>query len=111
MIGFRVLLQEPLADNPLLKLFRLLTPRARTQDERPFSKVDIKRLLHNKPWKTEVGYCGLFEAPVAMLTSILVPKHQDNFALRLVDEIERWAHEKAFLLAWNQYILFNMVKQ
>lgn len=108
--GGRVLLQEPLADNPLLKLFRSLTPHARTEDERPFSKRDLKYLPLRRRWKTEFVYCGLIEAPVAMITSMLIPDHPENIPMRLADNIERWTHEQGILLSWNQYVLFNMVK-
>lgn len=108
--GGRVLLQEPMADNPLLKLFRLLTPHARVKDERPLSRADIENLSCQRQWKTDMVYCGLVEAPVAMITSILMPRYPDNVFLRLADKIERWTHEKGILLSWNQYVLFNMVK-
>lgn len=106
----RVLFLEPLADNPLLKLFRKLTPSARTEDETPFTGKKIRHLIDRYKWKAELFYCGLFEAPVAMITSILMPKKSDNFLLRMADILERWTHEKQILLSWNQYVLFHMVK-
>ena len=39
--GGRLVFKEPLADNPLLKIFRFFTPKARTEDEEPFSKKDL----------------------------------------------------------------------
>ena len=108
--GGRVMLQEPLADNPLLKIFRLLTPKARTEDEKPFTKNDIGRLCALDEWKTELLYCGLVELPVAMITSILIPNRPDNVLIRLADRVERWTHKKGILLSWNQYVVFNMVK-
>lgn len=109
--GGRVLLQEPLADNPLLKLFRLLTPRARTEDEAPFTGKDVKRLAHPDQWQSETTYCGVIEAPVAMATSVLFPNRPDNALLRTADRMERWIHARGFLLSWNQYVLFNLVKR
>lgn len=38
--GGRAVFVEPLLDNPLLKLFRLMTPGARTDDEHPFTPRD-----------------------------------------------------------------------
>jgi ubiquinone/menaquinone biosynthesis C-methylase UbiE len=108
--GGRVLLWEPLADNPLLKLFRLLTPWARTTDETPFSGRQINYLLNVNHWKSELAYCGLIEAPVAMITSVIFPKNPENFLLRLADLVEIWSHNKQLLSSWNQYVLFNMVK-
>jgi ubiquinone/menaquinone biosynthesis C-methylase UbiE len=109
--GGRVLVQEPLADNPLLKLFRLLTPSARTEDEAPFTGAQIEHLLQEEDWKAEVIYFGIVEAPVAMATSVLMPRRPENALLRLADRLEQWTHERGVLLSWNQYVLFNMVKQ
>jgi ubiquinone/menaquinone biosynthesis C-methylase UbiE len=106
----RMLFLEPLADNPLLKLFRRLTPFARTEDESPFTGKQIRHLINRNKWKTELFYCGLFEAPVAMITSILMPKKSDNFLLRMADIFECWTHENQIMLSWNQYVLFNMLK-
>ena len=108
--GGRLLLQEPLADNPLLRVFRLLTPKARTRDERPFSARDIMRLSGSTQWVSELSYCGLIAAPVAMLTSILVPDRPDNRLMRWADSVERWTHNHGLLLSWNQYVLLNMRK-
>lgn len=109
--GGRVLLQEPLADNPLLRLFRLLTPNARTEDEEPFSRKAVLKLTSNRLWNTELFYCGILEAPVAMFTSVLMPKSPNNWALRVADKIEKRLHSKKVLLNWNQYICFNMTKR
>lgn len=109
--GGRALMWEPLADNPLLKLFRWLTPNARTEDEKPFSGKDIVRLIDENRWSAEMGYCGLVEAPVSMLTSIMFPKKPDNRLLQAADAMERWLHDRRVLDSWNQYILFNLVKQ
>jgi ubiquinone/menaquinone biosynthesis C-methylase UbiE len=109
--GGRVLLQEPLADNFLLKMFRLLTPKARTKDERPFTKEDIELLTSKKQWKSELFYCGLIEAPLSMVTSMVVPKKPDNYLLKFADKIEQYTHDRNLLLSWNQYVLFNMQKK
>ena len=106
----RVLFLEPLADNPLLKLFRRLTPFARTEDESPFTGKQIRYLINRNKWKTELFYCGLFEAPVAMITSLLMPKKSDNILLRIADIFECWTHENQIMLSWNQYVLFSMLK-
>jgi len=109
--GGRVLLQEPLADNPLLKLFRVLTPKARTEDEEPFSGSAVKKLTSHELWDTELFYCGILEAPVAMVTSVVLPSSPDNWILRFSDRVETWLHRKEILLNWNQYICFNMTKR
>ena len=109
--GGRVLFWEPLADHPMLKVFRWLTPQARTVDEAPFTGTALKRIVEQNNWRSELAYCGLIEGPVAMLTSVLIPNHPDNFLLRIADKIERWTHEKKILTSWNQRVLFNLVKQ
>ena len=108
--GGRVLLQEPLADHPLLRLFRRFTPDARTEDEAPFSGAEVRRLTERPEWHTELAYCGVVEAPIAMLTSVLMPGAPQNALLALADRVERWLHRKGWLSHWNQYILFNMRK-
>ena len=109
--GGRVLLTEPLADNPLLKLFRRMTPTARTADEQPLTGSDVRRLSASSKWRIETSYCGLVAAPLAMITSLVLRPWPDNFILRLGDRAERWMQRRGWLLSWNQYILFNMVKR
>ena len=109
--GGRVLLLEPLADNPLLKIFRLLTPRARTEDEAPFTGKDIRRLVRSDRWASEIAFSGILEAPVAMITSILIPGRPDNCLLRVADRAECWMQARNLLLSWNQYVLFNLLKR
>ncbi len=106
----RVLLQEPLADNPLLKLFRKLTPKARTEDEAPFTAAQIRAFESQMGWRAESVYCGVVEMPMAMLTSKLMPSHPENRLLRLTDKLEAWMHRRRILLGWNQYIVFNLVR-
>ncbi len=108
--GGRLLLNEPLADNPLLKLFRLLTPHARTKDEKPFTGKQIESILQMQGWESELIFCGLIEAPTAMITSVLMRHRSDNALLRLAHTIEKWTHRHRILLSWNQYVLLNMRK-
>lgn len=108
--GGRVILHEPLADNPLLKLFRKLTPKARTVDENPFTANALRRLTQRPGWKLELRYCGLVEAPVAMVTSVIMPKHPNNPLLRMADWLEVRLNRIPWLQAWNQCVLFNMRK-
>ena len=109
--GGRVIMLEPLADNPLLRLFRLLTPHARTADERPLSKTDLISIVKNDFWNPEFSYCGIIEAPIAMLTSIFISNTQENRPLKIAHRMERWTHDHDLLLSWNQYVLLNLVKK
>lgn len=106
----RVLLQEPLADNPLLKIFRKSTPNARTEDEAPFTMAQIREFEGQLNWRTESVYCGVLEMPVSMVTSKIMPGNPDNILLKLADKVESWMHHRRWLLGWNQWIVFNLVR-
>lgn len=109
--GGRVILQEPLADNPLLRVFWFFTPKARTPDEKPFSRSDLDTLIDTSRWESQSHFCGILEAPVAMFTSIIMPRSPQNFLLNLAHKLEEWGNGKGYLKAWNQYILFSLVKR
>ena len=82
---------EPLGDNPAAKLIRRLTPKARTRDEEPLSKDQIRfadELLGNQSHR----FFNLVSVPVAMLTS-LTAMNADNILLRTADDID---------LAWGR---------
>lgn len=106
----RVLLQEPLADNPLLKIFRKSTPEARTEDEAPFTAAQVHAFENQLAWRTESVYCGVLEMPLSLVTSKLIPSQPDNIFLRTADKVEAWMHRHRWLLGWNQYIVFNLVR-
>jgi SAM-dependent methyltransferase len=78
---------EPLYDNPASILFRKLTPKARTADERPLSRA---QLAHADALFacSDHCYCNLLTTPVGMVTSLL-PLKPDNAALRLSDFVDR----------------------
>ena len=40
--GGKIVFLEPLGSNPIVNLYRLLTPRARTEDEHPLTLIDFK---------------------------------------------------------------------
>lgn len=106
-----VVLQEPLADNPLLRFFRFLTPSARTVDEAPFTKKQIKSFESNNNWKSHTIYCGIIEAPVAMITSVLLPKSPQNWLLRISHKFEFFLRSRNILNSWNQYVLLILKKK
>jgi SAM-dependent methyltransferase len=85
--GGTALFLEPLFDNPVSILFRKLTPKARTVDERPLSRIQIAyadRLFSSSNHR----FCNLVTTPVGMITSLL-PLQADNAALVLADRIDR----------------------
>lgn len=109
--GGKVLLQEPLADNLLLKIFRYLTPNSRTVDEHPFTKRDLIELADPSKWDARLIYCGILEAPIAVVTSFLLPNSPKNVFIRVADRIEKWLHCQGYFPSLNQYVLFDMTKK
>jgi SAM-dependent methyltransferase len=107
----RAIFIEPLADNPLLKLFRALTPKARTIDEAPFSRADMKKLINPKMWDNkDTMYCGLISAPTSIFTSIVLSKYPNNILLKFSDKLETKLNKHDFFKYLNQYVLFNLQK-
>jgi SAM-dependent methyltransferase len=84
--GGRAIFMEPLGDNPASKVFRRLTPRARTQDESPLSRKQIQ-IGDNLFGGAEHRFFNLASTPVAMATS-LTPMNSDNLLLRAMDRID-----------------------
>jgi SAM-dependent methyltransferase len=106
--GGRALFVEPLAANPLLRLFRALTPRARTVDERPLTRADLEQL--STSWDLQSSYYGLITAPVAVFTSILLRPFPRNPLLRWADCLERSLNRIPALRPWNQYVLLSLAR-
>ena len=110
--GGRLVFKEPLADNPFLKIFRFFTPKARTEDEEPFSKQDLKKIIDPKLWETDnVLFCGIITAPLAVVTSFVFPKNSNNFILKFGDYLEKKLNKLNLLPSWNQYVLFDLKKK
>ena len=108
--GGRAMFLEPLLDNPLLKLFRRLTPSARTEDELPLSARNLRLIAESGRWHVESTYSGLVAAPVAVGTSVLMPSRPDNALLGLADRVEQKMAARGWLDSWNQYVLLNLVR-
>lgn len=78
---------EPLGDNPMAKLLRYLTPKARTLDELPLSKSQIKQADHIIGGSHH-RFGNLISVPLAMATS-LIAKRPDNWLLKGTDVVDR----------------------
>lgn len=109
--GGRALFREPLLDNPLLKLFRALTPKARTEDELPLSTSDLHQIEASDRWNVESSYCGLLSAPVAVVTSFVLRPFPNNVFLRAADRVEQALASRKSLHAKHQYVLLNLVRR
>lgn len=107
-VGGRAVFHEPLAANPLLKVFRWLTPGARTVDEHPLTRVDLQRLEQN--WQVESSYYGILSAPAAMATSVFLRPFPGNWLLKATDFAERRLNRIRWVNAYNQYVLLNLVR-
>lgn len=108
--GGRAIFREPLLDNPFLKLFRRLTPKARTEDERPLSAADLRAIERSGRWRVESLYCGLLSAPTAVFTSVVLRPYPNNVLLRAADRVERALHDRRALQPMHQYVLLNLVR-
>lgn len=77
-IGGVLIFIEPLGMNPLFQLYRLLTPSARTPDERPFTSTDLRLMssffdLQTAQWFGFTNIAGAFFRSVklrSLLTNI-----------------------------------------
>ena len=53
-----LIFREPLGINPVFKVYRLLTPSARTPDERPFSYADLELMKNYFSLKQNLNWYG-----------------------------------------------------
>src|SRR6266478_3858944 len=86
--GGMAVFTEPLGGNPAAKLIRAATPKARTPDERPVVRSQI-RFADELMGSNRHRYANLLSVPLAMLTSLAL-KSPDNAILRAVDPIDRF---------------------
>lgn len=100
---------EPLDGNPLLKLFRYLTPEARTIDEKPLSRNDLKIIY--KSWIVLSEYYGILCAPISALTSLLRITNPDNIMVKFAAILERKVNVLSFFHSYNQYVLLHLIKK
>ena len=92
----------------LLKLFRMLTPNARTEDEKPFFRTDLKKI--ESMFNCKHHWLGLCTAPAAILTSIIIPKHPNNVALNKLSKLENILNRSKIFQPYNQYVIFVLAK-
>lgn len=94
----------------MIKVFRKAPPNAPTEDESPFTGKQVRPLENQLGWRTKFVYCGVLEMHLSLVTSKLMHSRPDNFILRCADKGEAWLHRRRWLLSWNQYIVFNLLK-
>jgi ubiquinone/menaquinone biosynthesis C-methylase UbiE len=107
--GGRALFIEPLAGNPLLRLFRVLTPAARTVDEKPLDSQDLRRIAAG--WDVGSRYYGMFSAPVAAFTSLALRPFPNNPLLGAADWLEQRLAGVVALQSFHQYVMLVLRKR
>jgi SAM-dependent methyltransferase len=84
--GGRILFVEPLRLNPVAQLVRLLTPKARTPDELPLAREELR--IIEKYFEPEYLFTDMFHLPVALLSQFLF-KDPVNPLTRAGDAVDR----------------------
>ena len=92
---------EPLATNPLIEIYRHLTPQFRTADEQPLDLAELPRLLsefrgfeHREYYVTALGAVALTYLPggTRVFRRVSAPLHRlDRGLLRAFPWMGRWA--------------------
>lgn len=81
--GGRAVFFEPLGHNPLINLYRRLTPAMRSEDEHPLSMADLKK-IGSRFSSSEVSFFGLF----TLLAAPLRP-NPDSSLLHALEALDR----------------------
>ena len=83
--GGKLIFIEPLGTNPLINLYRKLTPKSRSKDEHPLVKLDFD-LIEKKFINSQVKYYGLLT--LIFFPFYRSPKNSNIFKfLKIVDQI------------------------
>jgi ubiquinone/menaquinone biosynthesis C-methylase UbiE len=105
--GF-VLFKEPLIHNPVARSVRLLTPRARTADERPLSRVDLAYL--GQKLRTCLYFYQLFAVPAGVVSRFGGMEPINGFTLA-VDKLDQFLERGfPFLRPYFRSVLIHGVK-
>lgn len=99
--------KEPLDENPVARLVRYLTPKARTNDEIPFKKKDLEKIsvMFNK---TEFHFDQFFTFPCALISRIFSSANDtklikfafyvDNFVSRKISFLHPYYRQVTIVL-------------
>src|SRR6185437_214967 len=104
----RAIFEEPLGHNPLLRLYRWMTPNARTADEKPLHNDDLNWI--SSIFATKVQFYGLLSLPTALFTSVCLGPFPNNPLLTMADRIENSLNKVPVLRKFNQVVLIDMEK-
>lgn len=78
---------EPLDNNPVAKLVRMLTPQARTIDEQPWRFQEMRSFLAR--YDARIYYQGFLTVPCGVISRFLC-RHPDNRLNRLAFWADNW---------------------
>ncbi len=100
--GGRLLFIEPLGTNPIINLYRKLTPKSRSRDEHPLVNDDFN-LIQNKFGRLQVKYYGF-------LTLIFFPLYgspKNSAIFSMLKNIDQYLFKIKFFrkLAWSVLII------
>jgi SAM-dependent methyltransferase len=96
---------EPLGHNPLINLFRRLTPKIRTVDEQPFRLKDIELL------QKQFSQCEVI--PFCMFNLLAAPFYKFKFfpwLLSLLTRLDQLIFDKSSLKGLNKYAWICVLK-
>lgn len=104
--GGKAVFVEPLAINPLIKLFRFLTPSDRSIDEHPFTMRDLERI---KQSFSRIRFDFFIFFPLICLLTKKVFKVHPEFLLRFTQFLDRKILNKTSLkyFAWQVLIVME----
>ena len=104
----KILFHEPLGDNPIAKIIRMLTPFARTRDERPISIKDLHQI--EKYFNCSNYFCGGISTLTAMATAI-VAKRTNTVADRWASSVDKLMSQIPMLSYFYREIIINGSKR
>lgn len=106
-LGGKAFFSEPLGDNPLSKLYRTLTPKARTPDELPVTRRQLRwadQLFSNRNHR----FSSFLSTYAGAVTSLFL-ESENNFILRFCDTADLQI-EKTPLRYWMRYAFLEWQK-
>jgi ubiquinone/menaquinone biosynthesis C-methylase UbiE len=88
----RIVFTEPLGINPIGKIVRSLTPRARTRDEQPLRMKELAQVSNR--FETTCFYEQLLSVPLGVV-SRMVSRHPDNALMKTAFHVDRFIDSNA----------------
>ena len=100
--GGKFLFIEPLGTNPLINIYRKVTPKSRSKDEHPLVKNDLN-YIKNKFDKVEIKYYGF-------LTLIFYPLYRspvNSTIFKVLKNLDQYLFKLSLFkkLAWSAFII------